>query len=75
LSYDRERDRLCCVGHHNTERQPRSIAVSSDGKALISLGEKSAHFSVFRITGDGQLHLGFQQEVEVGATWVEFSRL
>jgi 6-phosphogluconolactonase len=75
LSVDRERDQLRCAGHYDTERQPRSIAVSIDGNVLISLGEKSAHFSVFRITGDGELRLGFRQPVEVGATWVEFSRL
>ena len=52
------------------ELQPRAFKLASDGRRLLSVGERAEHISLFLLGADGSLTLADRQPNGAGANWV-----
>ena len=52
------------------ELQPRAFKLTSDGRRLLSVGERAEHISLFLLGADGSLTLADRQPNGAGANWV-----
>jgi 6-phosphogluconolactonase len=76
LEVNQRTGELTYLGSTETEKQPRGIAITPDGKYLVASGQKSPTISVYAIDpANGDLETVGQYETGEDANWVEIVRL
>jgi 6-phosphogluconolactonase len=68
---DQKTGKLTRIGSWETETQTRGFNIDPSGHFLLSVGEKSAHMTVYRIQADGKLVKLGRYATGDGPNWVE----
>ncbi|MBX4180950.1 6-phosphogluconolactonase [Sodalis sp. CWE] len=69
-------ENLTFLGYHNTETQPRSFNIDSQGRFLITAGQKSNYIAVYSINNrSGSLSFLSRYKVGKGPSWLSILEL